>query len=81
MFQNPCLPGENYLTGVLTMKRYLTLLFIILSVVILAVGLQFNVAWSSIAAWGLAFISLIFATYYTKYIPNDKHDGKKEKKS
>ncbi|WP_077324355.1 hypothetical protein [Virgibacillus siamensis] len=61
------------------MKRYLTLFFIILSVVILVFGLQINQQWSSIASWGLAFISLIFATYYTKYIPNDKHEknGKK----
>ncbi|WP_174615711.1 hypothetical protein [Virgibacillus ihumii] len=56
------------------MKRYLTLIFFILSVVILIIGLQINQHWSSIASWGLAFISLIFATYYTKYIPNDKRD-------
>ncbi|GAA0597466.1 hypothetical protein GCM10009001_12040 [Virgibacillus siamensis] len=61
------------------MKRYLTLIFIILSVVILIIGLQINQHWSSIASWGLAFISLIFATYYTKYIPNDRHDEKNEK--
>lgn len=58
------------------MKRYLTTLFIVLSVIILLVGLQVDFRWSGIASWGLSFISLIFAVYYTKYIPNEKKQEK-----
>lgn len=54
------------------MKRYLSLLFLILSVVILFVGLRMDVRWNGIASWGLSFISLIFAAYFTKFIPNER---------
>ncbi|MFZ3580399.1 hypothetical protein [Virgibacillus sp. DJP39] len=54
------------------MKRYLTTLFIILSAVILIIGLQLDYRWNGILSWGLSFISLIFAVYFTKYIPNEK---------
>lgn len=54
------------------MRSYLTTLFMILSVIILIVGLQFDFRWSGILSWGLSFISLIFAVYFTKYIPNEK---------
>lgn len=54
------------------MKRYLTTLFLILSGIILVVGLQIDFRWKGIICWGLSFVSLIFATYFTKYIPNEK---------
>lgn len=57
------------------MKRYLTAIFILLSLIIIIIGLQIDVRWNGIASWGLAFICLIFATYFAKYIP-DKKDSK-----
>lgn len=52
------------------MKRYLTATFLILSVIILIIGFRIDVRWNGIVAWGLTFISLIFAAYFTKYIPD-----------
>lgn len=57
------------------MKRYLTITFIILSLLIIIFGLRIDVRWNGILSWGLAFICLILATYFTKYIP-DKNDHK-----
>ncbi|MFD2627228.1 hypothetical protein [Oceanobacillus kapialis] len=58
------------------MKRYLTALFIGVSVLILIIGLQINATWSGIVSWGLTFICLCFAAYFTKYIPDEKKSGK-----
>ncbi|ALX49168.1 hypothetical protein [Lentibacillus amyloliquefaciens] len=58
------------------MKRYLTAIFIGISGVVLIIGLGVDLYWSGIASWGIAFICLIFAVYFTKYIPNDKNDEK-----
>jgi len=60
------------------MKRYLTTIFIILSLIIIIIGLQIDVRWSGIVSWGLAFICLIFATYFTKYIPDKKEHKTRE---
>ncbi|WP_330949386.1 hypothetical protein [Virgibacillus sp. MG-45] len=54
------------------MKRYLTSIFLLLTAIILFVGLRLDFRWGGIATWGLAVISLIFAAYFTKYIPNEK---------
>lgn len=54
------------------MKRYLTTIFFILSVLILIIGLRVDVYWNGIASWALAFISFCFAAYFTKYIPDQK---------
>lgn len=54
------------------MKRYLTTLFLILSGIVLIVGLQIDFRFKGILSWGLSFVSLIFATYFTNYIPNEK---------
>ncbi len=48
-----------------------------LSGLILIIGLQIDFPWNGIVSWGLAFISLIFAAYFTKYIPNDKNKEEK----
>lgn len=58
------------------MKRYLTATFLMLSVIILIIGLRIDVRWNGIIAWGLTFISLIFAAYFTKYIPDKKNKEK-----
>lgn len=58
------------------MKRYLTAFFLVLSAIILIIGLRIDFRWNGIVSWGLAFISLIFAAYYTKYIPNEKKSKK-----
>lgn len=42
-----------------------------LSILILSIGLRTNLQFKGIISWGLAFICLSFATYFTKYIPND----------
>jgi len=54
------------------LKRYLTFIFIVLSLIILIVGLNIKIYWSGIVSWSFALISLIFAAYFTKYIPNKK---------
>jgi hypothetical protein len=54
------------------MKRYLTAIFIALSVVILALGLRIDSQWTGAATWGVTLILLIFAAYFTKYIPDEK---------
>ncbi|SFB04591.1 hypothetical protein SAMN04488072_10622 [Lentibacillus halodurans] len=56
------------------MKRYLTGIFISISGIVLVIGLGVDLYWSGIASWGIAVICLIFAAYFTKYIPNDKDD-------
>ncbi|MFC3039320.1 hypothetical protein ACFOGI_03590 [Virgibacillus xinjiangensis] len=58
------------------MKRYLTAIFIAISVVVIIIGISIDLYWSGIAAWGTALICLLFAAYYTKYIPNEKKKRK-----
>jgi membrane protein implicated in regulation of membrane protease activity len=53
-------------------KRYLTAFFLSMSAIVLIVGLRLDFQWNGIISWGLSFIFLLFAAYYTKYIPNDK---------
>lgn len=67
---------QIFFTGVLAMKRYLTTIFLLLSIIILVIGLRMDVRWNGIASWGLSFISLLFAAYFTKYIPNKKENSK-----
>jgi len=57
---------------VFTLKRYLSIIFIGIGIIILIIGLQINVYWSGMVAWGLTFICLMFAAYFTKYIPDKK---------
>ncbi|MFD1336959.1 hypothetical protein ACFQ4N_15510 [Oceanobacillus iheyensis] len=59
------------------MKRYYTLILILLSAVIIYIGSKVEVYWSGIVAWGLALICLIFAAYYSRYIPNEKEQDEK----
>jgi len=59
------------------MKRYLTIIFLLLSILILIIGLRTDFQFKGIISWGLAFISLSFATYFTKYIPNDDKQSNK----
>lgn len=59
------------------MKRYLTAIFVGLSIIAIIVGFQLDVRWNGVFSWGLAFILLLFAAYFTKYIANDS--TKKEK--
>lgn len=54
------------------MKRYLTVIFVLLAFATLIIGLGFDVRWSGSASWGIAFILFIFAAYFTKHIPNSK---------
>ena len=53
------------------MKRYLTAIFIGLSALSVLIGFRFDVRWNGIMSWGLAFIFLLFAAYFIKYIPNE----------
>lgn len=52
------------------MRRYLSLLFVILSIITIIVGYRSDVRWNGIVTWGIVFILLSFAIYFTKYIPN-----------
>ncbi|MFD1361977.1 hypothetical protein [Lentibacillus salinarum] len=63
------------------MKRYLSGIFIMISGIVLVIGLGIDRYWSGIAAWGIAFICLIFAVYFTKYIPDDNKNKKKINKN
>ncbi|MEI3598346.1 MULTISPECIES: hypothetical protein [unclassified Oceanobacillus] len=60
------------------MKRYLSGILIVASVLIIIIGNMLDRYWSGIAAWGVAIILLIFAAYFTKHIPNDKKKKPKE---
>lgn len=62
------------------MKPYLTYFFIFLSIIAVIVSYQFNVRWNGILAWGLAFILLGFATYFTKFIRNKQTKTNEEKR-
>jgi hypothetical protein len=53
------------------LKRYLTIIFIILSGLCVLIGLIIDQVWSGIVGWALAVILLIFAVYFTKYIPEE----------
>lgn len=59
--------------GGIIVKRYLTAIFIGLSIIIIIIGNILDLYWSGIAAWGTAIILLILAAYFTKYIPEDKN--------
>lgn len=48
-----------------------------LSALIIYIGSKVEVYWSGIVAWGLALICLVFAAYYSRYIPNEKEQDKK----
>ena len=56
------------------MKRYLTTICIVLSVIIIIIGISLDLYWSGIASWGTAIVLLILAAYFTKYIPNEKKE-------
>lgn len=58
------------------MKRYLSAIFVILSIITIYIGYLSDVRWSGIATWGLVFFFLILAAYFTKFI-SDK-DKEKE---
>ncbi|QGS68030.1 hypothetical protein CV093_03100 [Oceanobacillus sp. 143] len=60
------------------MKRYLTIIFIILSGLCVLIGLIIDQIWSGIVGWALAVILLIFALYFTKYIPEETKEKKCE---
>lgn len=56
------------------MKRYLTSIFIGISILSVMIGFRFDVRWNGIVSWGLACIFLLLAAYFTKYIPNEKEN-------
>ena len=58
------------------MKRYLSAIFIALSGITVIIGHMIDVYWSGMVAWGLGVILLIFAAYFTKYIPSDNQKNK-----
>ncbi|GAB3045532.1 hypothetical protein [Virgibacillus ainsalahensis] len=58
------------------MKRYLTAIFIAISVIVIVIGLSIDLYWSGIASWGIAIVCLLLAVHYSKYIPNDKKSKK-----
>ncbi|WP_217587347.1 hypothetical protein [Lentibacillus saliphilus] len=62
------------------MKRYLTAVCMLLAALVIILGLQMNFRWSGIFTWGIVFVCLSFATYFTKYIPNTSKSDKKTPK-
>ncbi|SES97108.1 hypothetical protein SAMN05216389_10413 [Oceanobacillus limi] len=61
------------------MKRYLTAIFLLLGAIILIIGLPIDLQWTGAVTWLLTLICLIFAAYFTKYIP-DKDNEKNSRK-
>lgn len=57
------------------MKRYLSCMFLLLTAIIIVVGLRIDTQWSGMVTWGLAVISLLFAAFYSKYIPNEDNES------
>jgi len=56
------------------MKRHLSAIFIAISIISVIVSFRFDVRYNGIVAWGLAVIFLLFAAYFTKYIPNEEKE-------
>ncbi|MDQ0225697.1 hypothetical protein [Metabacillus niabensis] len=56
------------------MKKRLTMLFLLLSVVIQTVGLAIDFPWEGIIIWSLSVICILAAAYFTKYLPTGKSD-------
>ncbi len=61
------------------MKRYLTTIFILITMITIMIGYSIDVRWNGIVAWSLAIIFLIFAAYFTKFIPEKKKKADKSK--
>lgn len=57
------------------MKRYLTFLFVLLSIITVIIGYRFEARWSGIVTWGLVFTELLLAAFFTKQIPNKNKKG------
>ncbi|UFT99989.1 hypothetical protein KO561_03225 [Radiobacillus kanasensis] len=53
------------------MKSKLTVIFILLSVVVQTLGLFLKFPYKGLLVWGSSFVFLLFAAYFTKYLPND----------
>lgn len=60
------------------MKRYLTFIFVILSMITIIIGYRFDVRWAGMVTWIFVIILLLLAAYFTKYISSDKNGGKHE---
>ena len=60
------------------MKRYLTFVLVLLSVITIFIGYRFDVRWAWIVTWTLVIILLLLAAYFTKYISSDQDRGKHE---
>lgn len=63
------------------MKRYITTLLVLISMMIVFIGVTAEVRWGGIVSWSLALILLCFAAYYTKYIPNRDKNNKQHLES
>jgi len=62
------------------LKKYLTAIFILLSVLSVVIGFRLDVRWNGIFSWGLAIFFLFFAAYFTKYISDKKPKSSCEEK-
>ncbi len=59
------------------MKRYLTFILVLLSIVTIIIGYRFDVRWAGIVTWIIVIILLLLAAYFTKFIPNNQNrEGK-----
>lgn len=54
------------------MKRYLSAVFIIISVITIFIGYRSDARWSGMITWGLVLIFLLLAAYFTKFIQNNE---------
>lgn len=62
--------------GGIVVKRYLSVIFIALSIVTVILGHVIDFYWSGVVAWGIGVVLLILAAYFTKFIPNDNKKNK-----
>ncbi|WP_186577904.1 hypothetical protein [Aquibacillus kalidii] len=54
------------------MKKKLTMIFLMLSVIIQTIGLAINFPWEGLIIWSLSILTILAAAYFTKYIPDKK---------
>lgn len=59
------------------MKRYLTTVFIGLSAIVAILGINLDLYWSGVVAWGVAIVLLLIAIYCIKYIPDERRKQEK----
>jgi len=54
------------------MKRYLSTVFMIISIITIFIGYRSDARWSGMITWGLVLFFLLLAAYCTKFIQKEE---------